>query len=177
MSFSEYQRALAADEVETSRESFRDDTSACSFLLQHFRGPYETSALRHAVAFDAYDINRMSDDDILMHAAHRLRSGTWRIGYGLPPASLALRSLPLRPIASVLGTPLSRATVPRAQQPASAAPRRAPAPALAATPPEPEWSEQTDQNAFAGVLEQAAVSGTPFCEVCAKARAPSPLAA
>jgi hypothetical protein len=43
----------------------------------------------------------------------------------------------------------------------------------------PEWPEAVDQQAQAQALEQAADSGTPFCEICAKqqpAAAPAPVA-
>jgi hypothetical protein len=33
--------------------------------------------------------------------------------------------------------------------------------------PVSEWTEAADQLAQAEALEQAAVSGTPFCEICA----------
>jgi hypothetical protein len=173
MSNAEFQRALAADEVGRSRDVFRDDASACGFVRRHCRGPYEHGMLRRALACDVHDVDRLSDDDVVLLAARRLRSGAWRIGYERPPRAPAADGASPRRVASVFGTPLGGATVPRAQRrPASAPPpARAPAPA-----PDPEWSEDADQAAFAGVLVQAAATGAPFCEICAAQRAqPAPV--
>jgi hypothetical protein len=48
-------------------------------------------------------------------------------------------------------------------------PRPAPAPAPVAAAPE-EFAD-VEQDSQAATLEQAAESGTPFCEVCEKAKA------
>lgn len=59
------------------------------------------------------------------------------------------------------------------EAPAESAPSKAAAatPAQTSDTPTPEWPQAADQLAQAQALEQAAKSGTPFCEICAKQQA------
>ena len=171
LSFFEFQRALAAHEIETSWEYHWDDWSARSFFRQHFRDSYEIRALRSALVHDIYNLSRMSDDDIVAAAAQRLCSGAWCIGYDRLPPAVSAGAAPAQVTVARIGTPQRQPSAPRPlrqREPTqSQAHARDP---VAAASAEPEWSEETEQAAFAGVLEQAAQVGTPFCEICAAMR-------
>ena len=171
LSFFDFQRAVASGEVEPGENRHWDDWSARSFFRQHFCGSHEIGALRQALAPDLCELTRLSDEDVLDTAARRLREGIWRVGYervrpantggGAPaqasagPPALARRSV--------------EAPVPR-RQPASPRAASVGVPA-SATPAEPEWTEDTDQVAFADGLVRAAQEEIPFCVVCAALRA------
>jgi len=167
-SYSDFEHEVVSGEMDRVDYHRWDDWSARSFFRWHFRDPHDIGVLRHALASDVYGLPRLSDAAVLDIAARYLCRGTWRVACERMPA----------------GVPLGQAapgTRPPARAPASAsASRQRPAPARAApavrTPtvsaaPEPEWTDDTDQAAFAEVLERAAVDAKPFCEVCAALRA------
>jgi hypothetical protein len=169
-----FQRALAAREVEAAPGDFWTEESALSFFRQHFYGADTIGRLRSALAHEVHDMTRMRDDDVITAAAWRLHSGVWRIGYVPAPGPSAVAATaagaPVPPIRRIISTSARQADAAPSRPPLMAPVRvaRAPAPAAATTPaPAPEWPEDADQAAFAGVLEQAARSVTPFCEICA----------
>lgn len=171
-SFGAFQRALAAREVEAAPGDFWTEWSALSFFRQHFYDSNEIGRLRSALVHELYDMTRMQDADVITAAAWRLHGGAWRIGYDLAPGPPAVTATaagvpaqPVRRTSSASARPSEAAPV-RPPQMAPVRVARASAPTEAPTPA-PEWSENTDQSAFADVLEQAAASGTPFCEICA----------
>lgn len=171
-SFGAFQRALTAREVEAAPSDFWSEWSAFSFFRQHFYGSDQIGRLRSALVHELYDMTRMQDADVITAAAWRLHGGAWRIGYDPVPGPSAVTAT-----AAGVPPPPVRRTSSSSARPSEAAPVRAPrmAPVRVArasapaetTTPAPEWSEDTDQSAFADVLEQAAASGTPFCEICA----------
>ena len=169
-----FQRALAAGEVVAVRNSDWDESSAHRFLRQHFCGENEISRLRAALVHEVYDVTRMQDEDVFAAAARLLHGGAWRTGHAAAPRTAAATA-PTAATAPAATARRSSASPARQAAPApvrtqSSPPvRSTPAPAPDAATPAlraPEWSEDTDQLAFAEVLEQAARGGTPFCAIC-----------
>jgi hypothetical protein len=149
---------------------FWDEWSARQFFNQHFHAPHDISRLRAALAHEVIDITRMRDEDVLSAAARRLASGAWRTAHNpARPAAAGGASAAAPPSPASRGASTAGRTARlESPRPQPAPPRAAPAPA-STTPPARtrDWAEDSDQLAFAEVLEQAAQSGTPFCEICA----------
>jgi len=169
LSLAAFQRALTAGEVVAARNSYWDESSAHRFFMQHFCGANEISRLRSALVHEVCDVTRMQDEDVFAAAARLLHGGAWRTGHAAAPRTAAATA------ATAPAATARRSSAAPARQAAPAPVRAQPAPPVratrapdAATPAlrTPEWSENTDQLAFAEVLEQAARGGTPFCAIC-----------
>lgn len=159
LSLSGYRRAVASGAI-APEETRWDDWSALRFFRQHFRDATGMGTLRQALAQDMLHLNRLSDDDVRLAAARRLRDGSWQVGSerarSEPGAPARMPARPVQPPEDEAPAPPSRG-------------KQAPAPVPVFEEPEPaprEWLEDTDQAAFAGALEQAARGGKPFCEIC-----------
>jgi hypothetical protein len=160
------QWAVSAGEIAAPLVSW-DEWSARQFFSQHFHEPHDISRLRAALVHEVIDITRLRDEDVLGAAAGRLASGAWRTFHdptlNTAAAGASAAGAPAAPLPAA-----SRGTSSTARAAGSEPPRAQPAPA-STTPPARtrDWAEDSDQLAFAEVLEQAAQSGTPFCEICA----------
>ena len=151
-----------------------DPWQAARFLQRYFCDAHGVTRLRAALAVDLDACMGQDDDEIIRLAAARIASGAWSVRYD-PVAPGAV------PVVSRVGkAPDGPARAGRAAAVANRA-----AVAVAAAPSTPaaatvtrEWPEAADQVAQAVTLEQAAVSGTPFCAICAeRARARAAAAA
>jgi hypothetical protein len=162
------ERAVASGEIEPGETRHWDDCSAQDFVRQHFSDADAVRPLREALLPCAYDLTRMSDDDVRAAAARQLRDGSWRVGYAYPrqadTSGVASARAAAGPAAAAR-RPIEAPPAPRAAAPVRAAPASV---AAGSAPSSAEWTESIDQAAFAEVLERAAKEAAPFCEVCAR---------
>jgi hypothetical protein len=175
LDFFDYQRALDAGVIEAVQRNYLSETLARNLISEHFRDSQEIGQLRDVLARQVYGLNRRSDQFVIDAAVRCLKDGDWCVAYDRTPTDTAAVAAP------------SQASAPASQQrqvdspardrrpavrEAPPPPRSAPVQSRAAEPlPDPEWTDDIDQIAFAEVLERAAREAKPFCEVCARAAA------
>ena len=181
-SFTVHLRLVEAGSVSHLVTDNWDEGSALSFIHRHFSRSCEIGVLRSAIAPDVYDVTRMNNHEVMKLAALNLQNGSWQRGYEPAPVVKRLTNETAALIAAARPMEISvprrlRVDVPRMAPTPARIPRVPDATAIdAATPTVPEWSNETDQVAFAMVLERAAKNVNPFCEICA-AKAIEPLVA
>lgn len=138
---------------------------AREYLQSRARPPFAVDQLRKLL--EGRGARRLaSDDEVWREAAAQLMAGRLYLTqseektfHAAAIADLAATApAPKRPIVS----PSPPLPPPRKQEPE------------ALPPPEPDVTARLEQDVQAGALEQAAKDGTPFCEVCEKARAAQP---
>lgn len=177
LGYFDYQRALEAGEIAAFENDQWNDNRARNLISEHFRDSHEIARLRDALAPQLHGLTRSTDQFIIDAAVRCLQQGVWCVGYDR--TALDTPAVSARPEASASGAHRRpddsavrdrRPTVRR--EPAPAATRSVPIESRAVElPPDPEWTDDIDQIAFADVLERAAREKYPFCEVCAAASA------
>jgi len=177
LDFFNYQRALDAGVIEAIERNYVTETTARNLISEHFRDSQEIAQLRDVLTRTIYDLPRRSDQFVIDTAVRCLKDGDWCVAYDRTPVVTAAVAAPGQASAPAsqrrqVDSPARdrRPAVREAPQPLP--PRSVPAQSRAAEPPpDPEWTGDIDQIAFAEVLERAAREGKPFCEVCARAAA------
>lgn len=140
--------------LSTRLASLEKGSAARYWLQAHRKDIFAMTAMRKALLVEGSSLllTHLLDEDVIEQVAHLLKRGRWHV------------CEPMMQVHKVIAL----------AQPAFApAPRRAVAPAPAPPPvveiPEdPSLSRNADHDALAAVLTDAAASGVPFCEECAK---------
>ena len=132
--------------------------------------PYpDVPALREALAGSFANLTRATDAQIVDHIAGKLADGELVLLRQVLTPQAALIPVQIGPIAKkTVDSPTGDATV-KAVISAAYAMAQRPAPAVVEVKPASDF-ESVDQDLQAAALQQAAVDGVPFCEVCDKAR-------
>ncbi len=138
--------------------------AAARLVERHFYGETGTLRLRALVGARRYDVQHWSDHDVRAEAVGLVAGGEWAVWPAPAAPAGATRWGAAAAAASGGAAPASAS----ASAPRSAARPPAPVP-LPAAPADagPDWPAQVHQDAFAAVLEDAARTGVPFCEICA----------
>lgn len=155
----------AAPPAGAERVDLRSPGQALAWLRQHRLGA--VAMARIGALLGGIHGRGLVDDDheLLRRAADALRDGRLRLYRGGGAARQQVQQV--APAARAAPAGPQRTAV--SGQAPMAAPR-APAPS-APEAPEADLAENIDQDAQAATLELAALDGTPFCAVCARAAA------
>jgi hypothetical protein len=131
---------------------FERGFSAVYWLRTRQKDPFAIITMRRVLveAGLSLPLNRLRDEDVVKQVAHLVESGRWHICEPMVKV-YTVKTLPPTAFAPV--------------------PRRAPKssePAVSEVPENNTLAGSADQDAIAAALTQAAESGVPFCEECAK---------
>jgi hypothetical protein len=139
-------------------EGLHKGSSARDWLRTHRKDAFAMTAMRKALLVEGWSLSltRLRDEDIIEQAAHLLKSGLWHV---------------CEPVVQLHKAFISEDTGPSAFVPVPRRGPRSPEPPPPARdiPEEDTLAGNADQAAIAAVLANAASSGIPFCEECAKA--------
>ena len=133
---------------------------AARLVERHFYGEPGTLRLRALVGARRYAVQYWTDHEVRAEVARLVAGGEWTVWTA--PAVPAGVTPQRAPASAAAAPPSAPASAPRTAA-------RPPAPArLPATPADDgaDWPAQVHQDAFAAVLEDAARTGVPFCEIC-----------
>ena len=129
----------------------------------------DVPALREALAGGFANLTRATDAQVVDHVAGKLADGELVLLRKVLTPQAALIPVQIGPIPKkTVDSPTGDATVKAVISAAYAMAQRA-APAVVEVKPAGDF-ESVDQDLQAAALQQAAVDGVPFCEVCEKAR-------
>lgn len=144
----------------------RRPEEAQAFLRRHCTRPSAISQLRQLATDGRHGAAALSDEEVLASVGRQIANGRLMLvsGAATPPSSAG-------GVDAAAPPPAAPPRRPPTMAPSAALPPPRPAPAPSPVAAAPEDFADVEQDSQAATLEQAADSGTPFCEVCEKAKA------
>ena len=145
----------------------RHPDEAQSFLRRHCTRPAAIDQLRQLATDGRQGAAALSDDEVLASVGRQLALGRLLLisGSATPPASAGGVDAGAAP------PPSAPPRRPPSMAPSSSLPPPRPGPVASPPAAAPEDFADVEQDSQAATLEQGAQNGTPFCEVCEKAKA------
>lgn len=151
------------------RVDLHEPWQADAFVQRHLRGAGQLYELRKALASQALQVHRLSDEQVLHQVIHELRFG------GLRADVYSRKTQPAARLDAALATPV--VARPERPTPAAITPTSPPQPAPVSPPTAPPQVAETQspeqaaaQDKLAEMLEQAAQTAAPLCEICELAK-------